>query len=251
MSLDERVKYAQMKSRHRKKLRAWYLKPWGIIILIIAAIFISLLIASAIYIVKTAKEYNRQSFVEDQKRLAREYEEAILGDYNNQSFGPATAPITIVQFSDFACPFCANSADIVLAVKNLYPENVRFIHRDFPLHANSVDLALSAHCAGEQNNYWGFYEQLFAQQDRFSSLEEEDLALELTTLSGELNLDPTQFAICLHDKNNLPIIANDFQDSEYLRLEGTPVWFINNHQVVGYVPLDSFLALIDTLLADF
>ncbi len=250
MGLEERVKYAQMKARHRQKIKPWYFKTWGILSLLLIALLISFVIASAIYIVQAAKEYSQKQYIEETKLLLREYELAILGDNNNKSFGSPKAPLTIVQFSDFACPLCAQSLETVLTLKENYPEDVRFIHRELPTQPNSVDLALAAYCADEQNNYWQFYEQLFLQQERFQLLEKDDLYIELTKLSEQLNLSPTLFADCLREQRYVSIIANDYQDVEYLRLEGSPTWFINNHPVTGYIAHEKFIQLVNAILYD-
>jgi len=250
MALEDRMKYAQMKARHKQQLKAWYLKPWGIFTLIMIALFISFIIAASIYIVKAAREYNEQQLIEETKREFVRYEQAIEGDINNISFGNESAPLTVVQFTDFACPICAQTSPIILDLKENYSDKIYFIHRDFPTQENSIDLASGAHCANEQNSYWQFYEQLFSQQERFINLYDEDLYVELAKLSEELNLNTTLFAECLSEQRYLSIVANDFQDVEYLNLEGSPTWFINNHPVTGYISHDQFILLVDTLLRE-
>jgi protein-disulfide isomerase len=250
MNLEERKKYVQMKARHRQQLKPWYLKTWGILSLLLIAIVISFIVASAIYVVRAAKEYNQQQAYEEAKRQYLAYQQAVAGDINNQSFGNKGALLNIVQFSDFACQFCALSAETVLNLKNFYQDYIYFTHRDLPTQFNSVQLALSAHCAGEQNSYWQYYEKLFANHDRFLYLDGDELSLELTKLSHELNLDPLLFAECLDEERYLHIIANDYADSEFLKLTGTPVWFINNQPIVGHVSNDRFLFLVDSILRE-
>ncbi len=250
MGLEDRVKYAQMKARHKKQIKAWYFKPWGIFSLILIALVTSFIIASSIYIVKAAREYSQQQLIEETKRQFIRYEQAIEGDINNISFGKEGAVITIVQFTDFACPICAQTAPTVLNLKEKYSDDVYFIHRDFPTQENSVDLASAAYCAKEQNAYWQFYEQLFSKQESFLNLYDEDLRIELSKLSEELNLNTTLFAECLSEQRYLSIVANDFQDVEYLNLKGSPTWFVNSHPIVGYVSHDQFILLIDTLIRE-
>lgn len=250
MALEDRMKYAQMKARQRKKIKPWYLKPWGIFSLVIIVMVISFIIAASIYIVRTAKEYNEQQLVEQTKREFVRYEQAIEGDINNISFGPEDATITVVKFTDFACPICAQSAPIVLNLKENYEDKIKFIHRDFPTQENSVDLSSGAYCANEQNSFWQYYQQLFNQQERFKNLQDEDLYIELSSLSKELNLDSTLFAECLSEQRYISIVANDFQDVEYLNLKGSPTWFVNSHPIEGHVSQDQFILLIDTLIRE-
>lgn len=250
MSLADRKKYAEMKARHRKKLKPWYLKTWGILSLLLIAIVISFVIASAIYVVKAAKEYNQQQMLEEARRQYLAYQQAIAGDINNQKFGNEGALLNIVQFSDFACHFCSLSAETVLNLKHFYSDYIKFTHRDLPTQFNSVQLALSAHCAGEQNSYWEYYKELFSNQPLYANLEGEELDLELIKLSEELGLNPILFAECLDDERYLYIIANDYADSEFLELTGTPVWYINNHPITGHISNDRFLSLIDSILRE-
>ncbi len=250
MGIEDRMKYAQMKARHRKEIKPWYFKPWGIFTLIIIALVISFTIASSIYVVRTAREYNEQQLIEETKREFVRYEQAIEGDINNISFGKEASVLTIVQFTDFACPICAQSAPTVLGLKENYSNDIHFIHRNYPTQENSPDLASGAYCANEQNAFWQFYEQLFLQQERFISLYDEDLYIELSKLSQELGLNTTLFAECLSEQRYLSIVANDLQDVEYLNLEGSPTWFVNSHPIVGHVSHDQFILLVDTLLRE-
>ncbi len=250
MDLNERVKYAKMKARHRKELLPWYLKPWGVVVLVLLTILLALIIASAAYVVKQTKMY-RDEMVKAQIEQAQfTYNKAIEGDVYNQSFGPSEAPLTLVMFSDFSCSVCANAREVIDAIRASFPETVHFIYRDFPLEANSVDLSLAAHCAGDQQNFWPMHELLMNSQARLVGLSEEALFIELNNLASNLNLNSEQFAQCLLEKEHLSLIANDFEDAEFLGLQGTPTWFFNNQPYTGYLSTEHFLILIDSLLKD-
>jgi protein-disulfide isomerase len=250
MNLEERTKYAKMKARHKNVTKPWYLKPWGILSLLLIAIIIALVIASSIYIVKTAKEYNKLEAEKAQMNLKRQFEQAVIGDANNKNFGNPKAPLTIVQFSDFACPVCAQGLQTILDIKELYPEDIYFVHRDLPTQTNSIELASATHCAGEQNMFWQFYEELFRQQNRFTQLKEDDLYLELTILAGEMDINETLFAECLAEDRYLHIVSNDYGDADFLGVEGTPTWFLNNNMITGHIPHSSFILLINEILTD-
>ena len=250
MELEKRLRYAKMKARHKKVFKKWYFKPWGLFLLLFIAILISLAIASSIYVVNATKEYRQEIMIEEARKRFIEYENAIKGDRNNISFGSSDAPFTIVLFSDFACPVCADAMPTIISFKEEYSDYVRFVHRDFPTQFNSVEIAHSAHCANEQNMYWQYYQQLFTQQSRFNLLSDNDLKIELIRLAKQLGMSPELFESCIDEKRHIHIISNDFNDSERLNLKGTPTWFINNYQVTGHIEHELFLKLINQLIKD-
>lgn len=248
MDLNERLKYAKMKARHKKVLRPWYLKTWGVMVLILLTILLALIIASTAYVVKKSKMI-RDDIINAQIEQAQLiYSQAVKGDVYNQSFGPSNAPLTIVIFSDYSCPVCADAKEVIDAIEQNYPKEVHFIYRDYPLQENSVDLALAAHCAGDQQNFWQMHALLMKNQNSLTVLDEESLFVELNNLALDLKLNSEQFAQCLLEQKHLSLIANDFEDAEFLGLEGTPTWFFNNQAFTGYLSSDHFLILIDDLL---
>lgn len=248
MDLNERLKYAKMKARHRKELRPWYLKPWGVIVLILLTILLALIIASAAYVVKQTKMYRDEMINAQIEQAQLVYNKAIEGDVYNQSFGNKNAPLRIVMFSDFACPVCADAKEVIDAIRVNFPNDVYFIYRDFPLESNSVDMALAAHCAGDQKKFWEMHELLMNNQGSLSVLDEEALFLELNNLAANINLDAEFFAQCLIEQKHLSLIANDFEDAEFLGIQGTPTWYFQDQPYTGYLSSEHFLILIDDLL---
>jgi protein-disulfide isomerase len=250
MNLKERVKYANMKARHKEALLPWYLKPWGVFVLVLLTILIALIIASSAYVVKQAKMYRDEMINAQVEQTRIIYNQAIKGDIYNKSFGPQSAPLSLVMFSDFTCPVCAEASEIIEAIKVNFPDQVHFIYRDFPLENNSLDMALAAHCAGDQQKFWEMHKLLMTNQNNLSVLDEEALFSELNNLASSLNIQAEPFAQCLLEQKHLSLIANDFNDAELLGLEGTPTWFFNDQPYSGYLSKDHFLILIDSLIND-
>jgi protein-disulfide isomerase len=247
MSLDERIKYAAMKARHQRILLPWYKKWWGIIILIVIGLFLALVIASGLYVINKIKEIQSAATLTASTQAQQEYLAAIKGDGSNYYLGSDSPRLTIIEFSDFACPFCQES---VAGLKNAaasYKDKIKIVFRDYPVHENSIDLALAARCAGEQSKFWEMHDELFANQTELN-VSSDGLTEKLVTLAEKLKLNTEQFNTCLTEKRYLEKIKKDFEDGEKLQIEGTPTWFINNNILTGYLPTEKFAELISGLL---
>ena len=248
MSLEERLEYAAMKARHEKKIRPWYKKWWGKLILVFLALLLALLIAAGLYVKDKIKEIQQGQSEKSLAQQQQSYRQAIRGRGDNYFLGTADqAAITIIEFADFACPFCQQSVAGLKQVAEQYPDRVKIVFRDYPLHENSVELALAARCAGEQNKFWEMHDALFANQEPLSVTGEE-LKTGLLTLAQSLDLIANQFSSCLESQKYLEQIRKDFEDGETLQIEGTPTWFMNENRLTGYLPADKFLDLIDGLM---
>ena len=247
MSLEERLKYAQMKARHKEVLLPWYKKWWGLIILIIGALTLALLLLASAYVINQVQNIlsvSEEAGLEEQYAL---YSEKIKGDGTNFSTGPLNATVTIVEFGDFSCPFCRQSAPGLRRLAADYHDRVRIIYRDYPLHDNSIDLALAARCAGEQGRFWDMHDQFFIYKTETSATGPELRAL-LMGLAEEMELDISRFDRCLEDRRYVPQIKKDFDDGEWLEIAGTPTWFVNDYPITGHVPEASLRELVDGLL---
>ncbi|MBZ0319524.1 MAG: DsbA family protein [Anaerolineae bacterium] len=146
--------------------------------------------------------------------------------------GTLGAPITIVEFSDYECPFCANIVPEIEAVLNEYDGQIQFVYRDFPLeniHPNSFKAAEAANCAGEQGKYWQMHTLLFANQ---SALSIESLK----TYAIELELDTEKFNLCLDTGKYADEIRHDASDALAYQVNSTPTFFVNGYRVVGASP---------------
>lgn len=153
--------------------------------------------------------------------------------------GPADAPVTIVSFADYECPYCARAAESLEAAAAQFPGKVRVVFRDFPLefHANAVPAAIAARCAGAQGKYYAMHDKLFADQK----------SLDPATFKGyaeALGLDGAKFDACFSDPKHLAGISADQQAGKALGVEGTPAFFVNGIPLSGAQPTAAFVAAI-------
>lgn len=162
------------------------------------------------------------------------------------SIGPEDAKITIIEFSDYQCPYCKRWNDEVFdRLLQEYPKDVRFVYRDFPLtsiHPEAFPAAEAADCAGEQNAYWDFHRALFSQKYGLDQGAYQKYA-------SELGLDTTAFAQCLKDNRYSDEINSDLNYAADLGISSTPTFFINGIALVGAQPYDVFKQVIDLELA--
>jgi protein-disulfide isomerase len=162
------------------------------------------------------------------------------------SKGASGAPVTIVEFSDFQCPFCSKAEETVDKVMAAYKDKVKLVFRDYPLpfHAQAQKAAEAAHCAGDQgkDKYWEMHKVLFANQK----------ALEPAALKGyakELKLDQGKFDKCLDSGEMAKKVEENRKAGEKVGVSGTPAFFVNGVMLSGAQPFDEFKTLIDQELA--
>ena len=173
--------------------------------------------------------------------------------------GDPNAPITIVEFSDFQCPFCARFHTQTLpAILEEYIDagKVNLVYRDFPLesiHPNALPAAVAAECANEQGKYWEYHDMLFETQNGWSRLSSEAVISTFSEYAGEIGLEQEQFDSCLESGKYLEEVKNDLSDGRAYDITGTPGFFIGNDEI-GFVklsgaqPFDSFKQVIDAQL---
>jgi protein-disulfide isomerase len=159
--------------------------------------------------------------------------------------GDPNAPITIVEFSDFSCPFCLKAEASISAVMAKYPDQVKLSYRDFPLrelHPNAETAAEASRCAAEQGKFWEYHDLLFAGQDKQNR---EGLLEDARTLK----LDETQFGACLSSGRYKAQIEQDVQMATRAGLVATPGFYINDTFVNGAQPAEVFERIIDKKLS--
>jgi protein-disulfide isomerase len=152
----------------------------------------------------------------------------------------AKAPVTIIEFSDYQCPFCSRAEGTMKQIRETYGDKVRVVFRDYPLpfHKNAQKAAEAAGCANEQGKFWEMHEKLFSNQG----------ALELENLkkyAGDLGLDQKKFDDCLDSGKRADATRKDTQDGQNVGVTGTPAFFVNGRFVNGARPFDDFAKLID------
>src|SRR5215207_5184582 len=161
------------------------------------------------------------------------------------SLGPADAPITIVEFSDYQCPFCRRWHDEVYEpLLAAYPGQIKMVYRHLPLtsiHPDAMSAAEAAMCAGEQDSYWQYHEKLFSSESLGNSV--------YLQYAQDLGLNTTMFEACLTDHKYQQAIEKDSSFAIDLGINSTPTFFINGLAVVGAQPLDVFKQVINKELA--
>jgi protein-disulfide isomerase len=169
--------------------------------------------------------------------------EVAIADHNPTK-GPADAPVTIVEFSDYQCPFCARVNPTLDRVMQEYAGKVRIVFRDFPLptHAEAPKAAEAAHCAGEQGRYWEMHDRLFANQQGLQ-------VPRLKEHAAALGLDTARFDQCLDSGRFASVVQTDIAAGRQLGVNSTPMLFINGRPVAGAQPFEYFRNVIDEELA--
>jgi protein-disulfide isomerase len=156
--------------------------------------------------------------------------------------GDKNAPVTIIEFSDFQCPFCARFHTQTLPqIKSKYIDTgkVKLVYRDFPLtsiHPNAEPAAEASECADEQGKFWEMHDLLFEKQDEWS-----DIGIsKFKDYAKELNLDADKFNKCLDSSKYKDEISKDMQDGVAAGVQGTPAFFVNGILLSGAQPFTAF-----------
>jgi len=162
---------------------------------------------------------------------------------DDPSVGPANAPITIVEFSDFQCPYCKLSLPTIKEILAKFPDKVKVVYRDYPgpTHPHASQAAEAAQCAGDQGRFWEYHDSLFDRQASGTGWNFSELA-------KEIGLNQDAFATCLTSRRYREEVAKDLHDGLRLGVTSTPTFFINGRPLVGAKPFAEFQAVIDSLL---
>ena len=162
--------------------------------------------------------------------------------------GDASAPVTMIEYSDFQCPYCGAFEPTVAQVLKQYGNKIRFVYRHFPLsfHPNAEPAALASECASEQGKFWQFHDALFANQDKESDSY-------YTQLATDNKLNMKQFADCVSSKKYEAKITAEAAAGGAAGINGTPGTFLIGKDgtatpITGAVPVETLTAAIDKLL---
>jgi len=156
------------------------------------------------------------------------------------SRGSASAPVTIVEFSDFQCPFCVRARPSVKRVREAYGDKVRFVFRHFPLdfHAQAQKAGEAAACAGDQGKFWEMHDTLWANTAKLG-------VSDLKAHAAALGLDAAAFDKCLDSGAYAALLAKDEEAGRAYGVSGTPAFFVNGRPLVGAQPFEAFQQVID------
>jgi protein-disulfide isomerase len=159
--------------------------------------------------------------------------------------GAADAPVTLVEFSDFHCPFCRQAQTTLKAILDRYPGKVKHAFRDFPvdaLHPQARKAAEAARCAKDQGKFWSYHDTLFANTPNGA-------LADLSRYASDVGLDVPAFERCLSAGTHRESVQRDYEDGVRLGVSGTPAFFVNGRFVSGAQPLEAFTKLIEQELA--
>ena len=154
--------------------------------------------------------------------------------------GPTSAPIEMIEFSDFQCPFCMQANPTVTQVLNTYGDRIRFVYRHYPLanHPNARPAAEAAECASEQDKFWPYHDRLFANSGRLADSDLKEAA-------AQVGLDSGRFNNCFDSRKYTAQVDADIHDGNEAGVSATPAFFINGRLLTGAQPFEAFKGVID------
>jgi len=164
--------------------------------------------------------------------------------------GNKNAPVTIIEFSDFQCPFCRSFwRDTLPLIKSEYIDTgkVRLVYRDFPLnfHPGAMPAAQGAECAREQGKFWEMHDKIFSEQDKQGSGTIQFSISDIKRWASGIVLDTGKFNSCLDSGKYADEVNKDIKAGQSAGVTGTPSFFINGRLIVGAQPFNAFKAIID------
>jgi predicted DsbA family dithiol-disulfide isomerase len=166
-----------------------------------------------------------------------------LDDGVSPAKGSTKPAVTIVEFSDFECPFCSEVQNTLKQLMQTYGKDVRLVFKHMPLegHRNSLPAARAAYCAAEQDRFWQFHDALFASRNLSPALFEE--------IANDLGLGLPKFRACLDSEHSRTAIVKDIETARLFRIESTPSFIINGKLIKGAVSFADFQKIIERELS--
>ncbi len=155
--------------------------------------------------------------------------------------GNPKAEITIVEFADFTCPYCAQAQPVLRQIQEIYKNRVKIVWKDFPLTGLRPDakiMHIAARCAQAQNKFWDYHDLIFAHQNKISKQDYTSFAL-------KLKMNGLEFNKCLDSKEKSDLIDQDIQEGLTLNITSTPEFYINNSRMSGLINVQEFQNMID------
>lgn len=193
---------------------------------------------------------NKQALLErlrknEPVKILLEPKRVVVDSSGHPDLGPKDAPVTIVEFADFQCPFCKATEATIKELREKYGDKIRLVHMDFPLsfHSHSLDAAKGARCANDQGKFWPFREALFANQNKLAPAD-------LKATAKKLGMKTAEFNACFDSPKYDAQIKSDQAAGEKAGVDGTPAFFVDGRVLTGAQPLPKFEELIDDELAN-
>lgn len=198
------------------------------------------------YFQKKRDEAQQQAMKSEQERMDNQFKNPVKVDIGSSPVrGNASAKVTIVEFSDFQCPFCQRGANTMEEVLKEYPNDVKLVFKNLPLpfHEKAKPAAKAALAAGKQGKFWEMHDQLFKNQ---GALGDELFA----KLAQDLSLDMAKFKADMESPEIAKVVDDDAELARKVGVNGTPGFFVNGVLVSGAQPLPAFKAIIDRWLKE-
>jgi protein-disulfide isomerase len=167
--------------------------------------------------------------------------------------GNADAPVTIVEYSDYQCPYCRRHVQqTVPQLKEIYIDTgkARYVFKDFPLesHPNAQKAAEAARCAGAQGAFWSMHDRLFESQSEWAGQDQQQVLDTFVSYAQDLGLDTHSFGECLTSEQFAAQIAQDIKEGQQAGIQGTPSFLINGQLLPGAYSFDRFQQMIEAAL---
>jgi len=159
--------------------------------------------------------------------------------------GPADAPITLVEFSDFHCPYCQRVKPTIAELLARYPDKIKLVFKDLPLdslHPAARAAAEAAQCANDQGKFWAFHDKIYERAPDASPAT-------LKAIAAEVGLDMPTFEQCVASGKHEATVQRSVDEAEGFGVTGTPAFFVNGRLIAGALPLEAFTRVIDEELA--
>jgi protein-disulfide isomerase len=228
--------------------------------LVIFSFFLGMLTNKVMYLEQAAKSPQANTAVnaaDKQQAIATPVPPPQIVKVDNGSLplkGDQNAKVTIVEFSDFQCPFCKQYFEQTDGqIQNEYVKTgkVKFAYRHFPLttiHPNAQIAAESSECANEQNKFWDYHDQLFQNQDTWSQQSGDDVVNSFVSYASQIGIDADQFRSCVTAHKYKNKVDADASAGTAVQVDGTPAFFVNGYRITGAVPYADFKQVIDDQL---
>ena len=170
------------------------------------------------------------------------------------ALGNAAAKVTIVEFSDFQCPFCKSYIDDThsqIKTKYIDTGKVKLVYRHFPLtsiHPNAYKAAIASECANGQNKFWEYHDILFKNQETWSPQTAADASTSFVSYAQQIGLDTDLFQSCIDSEKDKKGVDDDMSAGNKAQVDGTPAFFINGYRLIGAQPFSAFEKTIEDAL---
>ncbi|MCT4642709.1 MAG: thioredoxin domain-containing protein [Bacteriovoracaceae bacterium] len=193
------------------------------------------------WLAKKTKSKNIEIFFEKPRRPVFNVQ---VGDSPYK--GNKDAKVTIVEFSDFQCPYCSRATQVLKDIQKKYGSKVKIVFKQYPLpfHNQAKSAAVAALCANEQGmrKFWDMHDAMFADQSKLSKKD-------LKQTAKKIGLDQTKFDKCLDSNKYLAKVEAEIKEGSKVSVQSTPTFFVNGKQINGVQPNEVFFGLIDEELA--